>query len=349
MIREFARWTVSASALLFALTMANAEWDPGESGTMDAPLARDFVEKLTQAVEAKALKARDQDQYDQEKAALYRALGDGLISVDRKTMYEASRRLLNTLDTDGHTILWSREQLASFQAATSPTQAAASNVAQSLSTGKGAVLVVRPPQTTFTDSSSTAEFARTLLTRINEEIERSASCALVVDLSDQKGGNAWPPLAALGALTTTENGARWVDRDGKRTPIMVPNSYQSFVRGLGPLPSNPLTKFAGTAIGVVMRSDTASAGEMLAIILRGEPRSRLFGMPSYGATTGNVMYPLPDGATVLLTMYRYALGTDGPIRGKLLPDSTSIATADPEATVLAAAEWASEHSAACSK
>jgi len=349
MSREFVRLIVLAGALLFALTLANAESDPSESGTMDALLARSFVDKLTQAVEAKALRARNQDQYDHEKAELYRVLGDGSVPVDRKTVYEASRRLLNTLDTDGHTILWSREQLASFQATTSPAQAAASNVARLMPTAKGAVLVVRPPQTTFTDGPSMVEFARTLLTRINDEIGRSAPCALVVDLSDQKGGNAWPPLAVLGALTTAKNEARWVDRDGKQTPIMGPNSYQSFVRGLGPLPSNPLSKFAGTSIGVVTRSDTASAGEMLAIVLRGEPRSRLFGTPSYGATTGNVVLSLPDGATVLLTMYRYALGTDKPIRGKLLPDSTSAVAENPEAAVLAAAEWASQQNTSCLK
>ena len=86
----------------------------GEPGVLDGMSARAFANALTQALESKALRPRDQSEYDSATAALYRIAEGEPSTIDRRTVYDASRKLLNTLDTDGHTILLSREQLSSW-------------------------------------------------------------------------------------------------------------------------------------------------------------------------------------------------------------------------------------------
>ena len=100
-------------------------------------------------------------------------------------------------------------------------------------------------------------------------------------------------------------------------------------------------------LGIVIGPHTASAGEMLAVVLHGETGSQTFGEATYGATTSNVVYPLPDGATLLLTVYRYASGEQPPIKGPLLPDQAVPTGTDQDTAVSAAADWVGKQNAAC--
>jgi hypothetical protein len=58
---------------------------------------------------------------------------------------------------------------------------------------------------------------------------------------------------------------------------------------------------------------------MLLMALMGEERVRTFGQTSYGMSTANATYPLPDGATLVLTQSRYALGNGPVFRGGIPP------------------------------
>ena len=64
------------------------------------------------------------------------------------------------------------------------------------------------------------------LIRFHDEAETTSditdTCALVIDLSEQTGGNAWPHLVVMHPLFSDANNAKWVDRDGKRTTLVNP-------------------------------------------------------------------------------------------------------------------------------
>ena len=153
----------------------------------------------------------------------------------------------------------------------------------------------------------------------------------------RKAAIAWPAIAALAPLITSANAARFVDRDGVRSPLVAPGDVERAAGG--PLPSSDLARFAGHAFAVVLAPQTASAGEMVALALRGEPGARTFGQKTYGATTANVLVPLPDGATVLLTTSRYALGDAPPLRGPVVPDFPAASRDSPDATLRQAVSW----------
>lgn len=341
------RRRVMACAGLLATALAAGSAD-AQTGSMETAVARDLADTLVKDVETEALRPADPAKYEAAKHRLYDVVNAGAPQVDRARVYDAARRLLWTLDTDGHTILWSREQTATWEASTSPAAAAAPQAVRPLRTANGIALVLRPPQTTFMDDPQTKAYASDLIRGIERAMVSPAPCAVVVDLSDQKGGNAWPALAVLGALTTASNSAQYVDRDAHRTPVFGRDAYSWIVDQLGNLPPNPLLRFAGTPPVVVTSRQTASAGEMIAVILKGEAGSRAFGEPTYGMTSANKVVPLPDGATVLLTTYRYAFGDAPAVRGKLLPDvPIDSATSLPNAAVDAAAAWATSHAPGC--
>lgn len=87
---------------------------------------------------------------------------------------------------------------------------------------------------------------------------------------------------------------------------------------------------------------TASAGEAVAIALKGRPNTRFFGMPTAGVPTGNRTFRLPDSAEIALTttieLDRSRVEYDGPIVPDLTvaPDASSSRNAD---GALAAAQY----------
>jgi C-terminal processing protease CtpA/Prc len=170
---------------------------------------------------------------------------------------------------------------------------------------------------------------------------------VVVDLSEQTGGNAWPPLAAMHPLFGDANKANWVDRDGRRKPVVDRTALEKMSREPGDGRANPLARFGNGPLAVVSDRRTASAGEMLLVALLGEPRVQTFGNTSAGKTTGNVTYTLADGSTLILTQTRYALG-DGPVyRGGIAPMHPLDPGESLKDAVNAAAQWAAENSPGC--
>jgi C-terminal processing protease CtpA/Prc len=74
---------------------------------------------------------------------------------------------------------------------------------------------------------------------------------------------------------------------------------------------------------------------------------RTFGQPTYGMTTANTVHQVPDGASLLLSMARYAQGTEAPYHGAIQPDETVATSAHQELAVRAAAQWAASQAPAC--
>jgi hypothetical protein len=55
------------------------------------------------------------------------------------------------------------------------------------------------------------------------------------------------------------------------------------------------------AVAVLTGPRTASSGEAVAVAFRGRPRTRSFGTPTCGMSTGNDVFPLSDRAAMFLT------------------------------------------------
>jgi hypothetical protein len=113
----------------------------------------------------------------------------------------------------------------------------------------------------------------------------------VVDLRSNEGGNMWPMLRALEHLLGTKVIGSFVYPNGEVENWQLPKSAGSSKFTLEAAP-----------VAVLIGKHTASAGEAVAIAFKGRPNTRFFGAATFGQTSGNKEYPLPDGSEIVLAV-----------------------------------------------
>ena len=339
------RFAAACAALFAEMALAHAADAPLDA--MPLPLARDVANKTTELVETHGLYPRRQAEYAQARTALLAAVDGHAPDVRRAELYARIRELLATLDADGHSFIVPSAGPTSDHVDKAADSALAPTFSL-LTTPNGTVLHWVPPAS---HAGSPQEIAGEVTHFYDEAAARPdirTACALVVDLSEQTGGNAWPPFIAMYPLFSDTNQGRWVDRDGKSTPFVSRASLETDAQSQAGGRSNPLAPFgAGGPLAVVVGPRTASAGEMLLVALLGEARVQTFGHTSYGLSTVNDTYMLSDGTLLMLTEMRYALG-DGPVYRGGIPAMHPAPAGEPVAvSVEAAAQWAAVHSPLC--
>jgi C-terminal processing protease CtpA/Prc len=133
------------------------------------------------------------------------------------------------------------------------------------------------------DAKLAAEFAAPLSTAI---VDLSPRCGWIVDLRNDGGGNMYPMLAALRPLLGASPAGAFEQADGGVTPWIVPGSTtadRSFAR-----------------VAVLTGPRTASSGEAVAVAFKGRPNTRSFGAGTFGLSSGNHSFDLPDGSEIVL-------------------------------------------------
>ena len=132
-----------------------------------------------------------------------------------------------------------------------------------------------------------------------------ATCGWIVDLRGNGGGNMWPMLRGLDPLLGKAPFGTFEDVAGNVT---------YWQRNMGNIFPSPGRIASGSADGpyfslrnsraplaVLIGPGTASSGEMVAIALVGREGVRLFGTNSANYVTGNSVFPLSDGASLVVT------------------------------------------------
>jgi hypothetical protein len=340
-------FVAGCAALFVTSTFVKAEDKPDD--TMPVPLARQVVDRAIELVESKGLYPRQQSEYAQAKAELLASFDGQPADIGRKDLYGRIRKLLGTLDTNGHSFLMpaSRQQQALPRRQGIVLDDLRPPVFKLVTTSHGIVLRWTPPAIVGAGPDVTASYLKRFYDEAAARPDIADACALVVDLSEQTGGNAWPPFAAMYPLFGDANKAKWVDRDGKRTAFVSPARLKEMSRQYAPDRANPLARFDSGPLAVVAGRRTASAGEMLLVALLGEARVQTFGSTSYGMSTANATYTLADGSTLVLTQSRYALG-EGPVYQGGIPAMHPAAQDQPVVdAVKTAAEWAAANSPQC--
>lgn len=326
------------AALLLVPPLAHAAAE-----TIEASVAKALAGKTIEQVEAHALLPKSQAEYDAAKQRVLDFLAGDANELDRNELYKTINQMLRTIDSDGHTMLWPQE-VAQRSERSAPSLDTIPSQVRVLDTPHGAALVVNPPAIKTSETKAMQAYVEALERSIAGTEGLQRSCALVIDLSGQTGGNAWPPMVVLEPLFTDQNSSRFVKRDNERFPVASLTAIKGVKARMEQLPPHALERFRGQKYAVVYGPRTASAGEMIAVALQGEPgRSRSFGAQTYGMTTGNMTVAMPDNAKLLLTTTRYAFGDQPVLRGKLSPDVPAPA----QLAVQQAAEWAAAQSPAC--
>lgn len=164
-------------------------------------------------------------------------------------------------------------------------------------------------------------YATAVQTALSEIDKNPRLCGWIIDLRDNGGGNMWPMLKGLDPLLGPGPFGYFVQTDG---------STQAWQRSVGNIfpapemlpPSPPAFALTHTSapVAVLIGPRTASSGEMVAIALIGRQGVRTFGTASAGFTTGNNVYPLTDGATLVITEVSIRDRTGKDYAGPIAPD-----------------------------
>lgn len=152
-------------------------------------------------------------------------------------------------------------------------------------------------------------------------MDKTNLCGFIIDLRNNSGGNMWPMLLGLDPLLGTPPFGYFV-RANKAKQAWTRASGNIFPSSDPITPSAPSFKLKHSLapIAVLVGPQTISSGEMTAIALIGRPYTQVFGKPSAGFTTANNVYPLSDGAVLLITEAAVQDRTGRSYVGPIVPD-----------------------------
>ena len=130
----------------------------------------------------------------------------------------------------------------------------------------------------------------------------------MIALTENWGGNMWPMLAGLGPLLGEGPLGSFV------FPQLPPAvwSYRAGKAWLGDGAQAQAShggyrlRTPAQPVALLMTARTASSGEAVVIAFSGRPNTRRFGTATRGLTTANDAFPMPDGATLMVTIGTFA-------------------------------------------
>jgi C-terminal processing protease CtpA/Prc len=244
--------------------------------------------------------------------------------------YRQIRELLAALQ-DHHSHLLS---VAQAKATRSLQEAVALPSIEQRQDGMGYIAMPEFNSTEVHHVASYVESASAGIARIAD----SANTGWILDLRNDGGGNVWPMLAALRPFLGTAPLGYFKGRSGLST------SWKTQLDQLHP--ARAPVDLSDAPLAVLTGPNTASAGEMVVIALKGRPHTRFFGMPTTGVPTGNRTFTLPDGAAIALTttveLDRTQMEYDGPIPPDVTVTPGALSGRDADGVLAAAQQWLHE-------
>ena len=165
-----------------------------------------------------------------------------------------------------------------------------------------------------------AQYSATVRDALTSMDTGSRICGWIVDLRDNTGGNIWPMLNGLDPLlgpgpfgafrTPAGQLTHWRRADASISPgVALPDRAPFYA-----------LRAADAPVAVLIGPRTGSSGEMTAVAFAGRERARNFGAASAGLSTANVVFPLVDGATLVVTTAYVRDRTGHEYTGPITPD-----------------------------
>lgn len=122
----------------------------------------------------------------------------------------------------------------------------------------------------------------------------------LIDLRLNTGGNMEPMLCGLGPIFDSERLGSLVDIYGKAESWYYRNGQYCWENEGLMKATEPTVLGSRRPMAVLLSQQTGSSGEAVAISLIGNGNTRSFGERTWGLTTGNGSFDLPDGARMML-------------------------------------------------
>lgn len=280
------------------------------------------------------------------------ALAAAARTTSESELYEEIKRLLGSLDDNGHSFVltpaqWKRVKVSTAEAAEARRRERKEHVRLlDLPGGAGAkVALVEVPPHTATQEEAGLALTRDLAAQLHSAVA-GQPCGVIVDLRKTGGGNMWPSLTALRALADPDRMGGIVDRDDHPVESYSLLAQKFFSADLGDgIPA--LGALKQTPLAILIGPGTVSASEAIASFLRARLGSVLIGQPSAGMTTTNEKFDLPDGGVIILSTARLTDPSGKGYHGGIPPDLLADRPGGMD-SVARALEWAANRPA-CKK
>ncbi len=142
----------------------------------------------------------------------------------------------------------------------------------------------------------------------------------IIDLRDNFGGNMWPMMASIGSFLDSGTQGYFFDADNKSsewrfeegkvysdTTILAENKHN-------------ISLFGKNRIAVLINNKTASSGEAMTVLLKGYDNAKIFGIPTFGVSTGCESFTLSDGSRINLATSVFADRNRRKYGASIVPD-----------------------------
>lgn len=181
-------------------------------------------------------------------------------------------------------------------------------------------------------------YAYALRSLIDEQ-QRAGTQGWIVDVTDNSGGNMLPMLSGLAPLLGPGVIGSFVFRDGQRTSWRLDETGSLWLGEDCLFHTAQEVRRAGSRapVAILVATRTASSGEAVVVAFSGRPMSRSFGTPTRGLSTSNETLDLSDGASLAITVARFA-DRSGHVFGEALQPDVLL----DEHVQEAASEWLTE-------
>lgn len=241
---------------------------------------------------------------------------------------------------DKHSFFWPAETVQQWQNTSSDTKTADFPLARGHRIGEQHAYVWMPHFNSG-DSISQIVFADHMQ-RLIDSLDHENLAGWVLDLRNNMGGNCWPMLAGIGPILGEGVCGYFMEDDTAYSwEYRAGMTYESgdSVSGIS-IPPYQLYKKA-PPVAVLTGPMTVSSGEVVTVAFKNRPRTRLFGLPTGGFSTGNVNHTLSDGSMMFLTQSVYADRNREAYRHGIHPDEEIPAHQEGEEdlTLQRALEW----------
>lgn len=196
---------------------------------------------------------------------------------------------------------------------------------------KNNVLYVHLPE--FTGSTSQA---KKYATTVYHKIAKQKYTGIIIDLSDNRGGDIGPMLAGTSPIIPNGKIFSIVNANGETTNVSLRGSVTD---NMGTnINLGKIRKIKNTPIAVILNRWTASSGELTDLALANNSDVKTFGEKSAGYTSINSTYSMYNGTQINITTDKVKKN-NGQIlfNDKIKPDIT---TKEP---IIKAKEWISTH------
>ncbi|MDX1408193.1 MAG: S41 family peptidase, partial [Saprospiraceae bacterium] len=161
----------------------------------------------------------------------------------------------------------------------------------------------------------------------------------IVDLRENTGGNMEPMILGLGPLLDPGPLGSLVDVRGQHERWSYADGTYRWDNEVQSQLDDAYTVRRRRPIAVLTSPRTGSSGEIVVISFIGNTRTRSFGQPTWGLTTGNGAFDLPDGARMMLASTVMCDRTGRCYEGPVVPDVEVPVVEGKDAVLEAALHW----------